>query len=430
MGINTQESRLYKVVVTHYLLAAVSFLVLSVLLICSISSFSGHYFQPKLLAVTHVAALGWGTMIIFGALYQLLPVILEKELYSTRLCWLSLFFLLPGTVLLVYGFWVFNPGLYMQIAGILIVAAVISFVGNVVMTMENKKEASVFRAFILTSSLWLLLTVIIGLLLVFNFRYAFLPADHLKFLRLHAHLGIVGWFLLLIIGVSSKLIPMFLVSTYQKTRLLLFSYYLINGSLILFLVDGYLHGIHTRTYFILAAGVYGIVYYLIYIYKCFATRIRQAIDFPMVQSLLSFILLGLALLTLPFILYYHLKADRYAANLSVLYGILIFMGWISTLIMGQTYQTLPYIVWVRHYEKLAGKVPTPLPADLIKHRLMYVQLMSFIIYLLTFIPGFLFHHLWLKQTGSISLMVSALCYFMQLLSLLLHKINTKDDDRI
>ncbi|MBU0696487.1 MAG: cytochrome C oxidase subunit I, partial [Bacteroidetes bacterium] len=77
-----QHPSLYKIVISHYLLAAINFLALAPMLALAVNDLGGHYFQPHLLAITHTAALGWGTVIIFGACYQLVPVILETELYS------------------------------------------------------------------------------------------------------------------------------------------------------------------------------------------------------------------------------------------------------------------------------------------------------------------------------------------------------------
>lgn len=431
MNSSKHQRSLYKIVIAHYSIGAVFFLILSIMFFFSIEVMSGHYFQPMLLALTHTAALGWGTMVIFGALNQLLPVILEKELFSIRMGWWSLLFLVPGIILLVYSFWVFEPGLYMQIGSVLILIGVFLFVLNVLFTITKGKQASsVFAEFILTSCLWLFLTISLGVLMVFNFQYPFLPKEHLQFLRLHAQMGISGWFLLLIIGVSAKLIPMFLLSSYQKTNLLTVSYYLINGALITFLIDGYLHGLNFNTYFILGLGTSGIGFYFAFLYQCIISRIRKGIDKPMVQSLSSFILLGIGILVLPVILYYHIQNDAYAVQLSVLYGTFIFMGWVSTLILGQTFKTLPYIIWVKHYEQLTGKFKIPLPADLINNRLLSVQLIAFFIFLVSFLVGFLLRISVLKYLGAVSLIMCSTSYCLHVFLLLIHKTRTEKYDRI
>ena len=79
----------HQVVIPFYAYAALSFLAATVLLFFSDASFTGHYFQPHILAITHLMALGWATMIIFGASHQLVPVLIESDLYSNKLSYVS-----------------------------------------------------------------------------------------------------------------------------------------------------------------------------------------------------------------------------------------------------------------------------------------------------------------------------------------------------
>ena len=354
---NSEKSKeaLYKLVLTHYLLAGFCFAALCIMLFFSADSFGGHYFSPKLLALTHTAALGWGTGIIFGSCYQLLPIILETELYSIKLGWLSILLFVPGLILLVCAFWQFDVGLCMQAGSVLLLLGIGFFVLNAGLTSgKNSNLNSIYREFIITASIWLFATAVLGTLLVFNFRFAFLPKDHLQFLRLHAHAGIAGWFLLLIIGVSSKLIPMFLVSKVQKVKLLSASYYLINTALLAFLVDGYISGINPKTYLLAGLALSGIICYFIYVFWCFKSRMRKAIDLPITNTVISIIFLALAIIALPVIIRLSLISNPFALKFSTVYGTLIFIGWISSLILGQTFKTMPFIVWARQYEHLAG----------------------------------------------------------------------------
>lgn len=82
----------YKVVLPFYMYAALSFLVATIMLFFSSSAFIQHYFHPQTLAVTHVMALGWGTMMILGASHQLVPVLIEGKLFSNALAYLSFLF--------------------------------------------------------------------------------------------------------------------------------------------------------------------------------------------------------------------------------------------------------------------------------------------------------------------------------------------------
>jgi len=46
---------------------------------------AGHYYHPRLLALTHTVTLGWITLAIMGASYQLIPIVLEQPIWSERL---------------------------------------------------------------------------------------------------------------------------------------------------------------------------------------------------------------------------------------------------------------------------------------------------------------------------------------------------------
>jgi hypothetical protein len=425
---SAQHPLLYRLVTAHYLFSAVSFLIVALMLLFSANDMLGHYFQPKLLAITHMAALGWGTSIIFGACYQLLPVILETELYSYKMGLIGLLLFVTGLVLFVFSLWHFVTSIYMQCGSILLVTSILLFSLNVFYTAKKIKRYDIYQEFIITACFWLTTTAILGTLLVFNFSYAFLQKDHLLFLKLHAHMGLGGWFLMLIIGVSSKLIPMFLVSTRQKPIFLTYSYYFINIGLLFFLIDTYFYGLNVKTYLAASFIVFGIINWLIFISLCFTSRIRKSIDLPIKHTLLSFLLLGVAVFVIPFIIFYQLKADPQAIRYTTLYGSLLFLGWISSLILGQTFKTLPFIVWIKHYQHLAGTATIPMPADLYSKKVLYTQYVMFLIFILSFYAGMLLKYKVLIYLGLSSFFLVAIFYLINVWIVFLHKPNLISDE--
>ena len=46
---------------------------------------AGHYYHPRVVALTHTVTLGWITLAIMGASYQMIPVVLERPVWSERL---------------------------------------------------------------------------------------------------------------------------------------------------------------------------------------------------------------------------------------------------------------------------------------------------------------------------------------------------------
>lgn len=411
----TQHPSLYKIVITHYLLAAISFLVLAPMLAFAVNDLGGHYFQPHLLAITHTAALGWGTVIIFGACYQLVPVILETELFSYKMAWFGIATFYLGLLDFIYSFWVFDPGLHMQCGSLLLLTGISLFVINIFITAKKIKKPDIYQDFILTSCIWLLVTAILGVLMAFNFRYAFLPQDHLLFLKLHAHAGLGGWFLLLIMGVSAKLLPMFLVSTAQKTAWLKWAYPLLNVALLLFFINTYFFGLNIFTFLIASLGFAGVICWLVYVYKCFKSRLRKKLDIAMAHTLLSVLLLVTAIAVLPFIIFYQLKADGFAVRLTVVYGSILILGWISSLILGQTFKTLPFIVWTKRYQHIAGTKTTLLPAQLYNNTLLSIQFTSFLIFIISFSLGLLLELNVLVWLAIICLAITAITYVSNVL---------------
>lgn len=418
------DLRLYRLVVVHYLVSALCFVSLAVMLLIAAENLTGHYFHPQLLAITHMAALGWGTLIIFGAVYQLLPVILETDLYSYKLGWLSAGLFLAGLVLLVYSFWHFQPGLLMQCGSLFLLTGIVLFGSNVFLTAKQNRD-DIHQEFIITSCIWLIATALLGTLLVFNFRYAFLQQDHLLFLKLHAHMGLAGWFLMLITGVSSKLIPMFLVSKGQKNGLLTWSYYLMNAGLLLFVTDTYFSGLNSKTYVAAIIVLAGILCWMRFLINCYRSRIRRALDLPVRHSLLSFVMLGAAIIVLPLIISNSLKPDQRAVDYTALYGALLFMGWISSLILGQTFKTLPYIVWARHYQHLTGSSLIPMPADLLSHKILHAQFVFFLVFTGIFYAAmFCKSPVWII-TGLSCFLIVALLYLANVIVVLMYSPSKK-----
>lgn len=120
--------------------------------------------------------------------------------------------------------------------GRFIVLSVLAYLINLGVTITRSKKENVHAVFVFTAVAWLFLTAFFGLVLVYNFNSHLLPKDSQHYLTLHAHAGIAGWFLLLVIGVASRLVPMFLISKYTNPRLLWVIYDLINGALVLYLI--------------------------------------------------------------------------------------------------------------------------------------------------------------------------------------------------
>lgn len=414
----------HKVVIPFYIYAALSFLLATILLFTSSAVFTQHYFQPHTLAVTHVMALGWGTMMILGASHQLVPVLIEGKLFSDTLAYLSFLLAAVGIPLLVYAFYTFNMSGMAQWGSLLVNAAIVSYLLNLAISMAKSKNVNVHAVCVFTSAIWLLLTTLAGLLLVYNFSYNLLPSNSLYYLPIHAHMGIIGWFLLLIIGVGSRLIPMFLISKYSNTKLLWIIYSLINAGLISFILI-YLYTLQTTFYWLpIGVIVAALILFGYYCYQAFRQRIRNQVDEQMKISLISVFMMLLPIIFLILIITFLLVSSQ-NIQLTMVYGFSVFFGWITAIILGMTFKTLPFIVWNKVYHQKAGLGKTPNPKDLFNNKIFIIMAICYLTGFILFITGVLLLKNSLVSCAAMLLLLTALLYNWNVLKILTHKAQIK-----
>jgi hypothetical protein len=403
-----QKTTSYKVVLPFYIFAAVSFLLACILLLINTSAVHQHYFQPQTLAITHLMALGWGTMIILGASHQRLPVLIEGKLSSDLFGYLLFAFAAIGIPFLVIGFYIFHTGWVLQTGAVLVNAGVVCYLVNVISSIYESKKHDVYASFIATASVWLFATTFFGLLLVFNFTYSWLPKNSTEYLSLHAHMGLAGWFLLLIIGVASRLISMFLISKYTNSKTALISFILLK-----------IFDPGTQFYCIpFLVVLIAFILFASYCFKAYKVRIRKQIDEQMKASLLSVALLFLPLFSLLVVIYFI--SGNVKANMVLLYGFCIFFGWITAMIFGMTFKTLPFIVWNKVYHTRAvGK--TPVPKELFSERLFQMMLVLYLLGFVLFLSGIILLNDILLKSGAVSLLVSAIFYVCNVVKTIFHQ---------
>ena len=417
---NPIQNTTHKVVLPFYVFASVSFFISVVLLFFSTDAFTTHHFHPHTLAITHSMALGWGTMIILGASHQLVPVLIESRLESNVLASLSFYFAASGIPMLVWSFYQFNFGIMAQTGALLINAAIIVYLINISASIVRSRKTNVHAIYVLTAGIWLLTTTVIGFLLLLNFKYNFLAKDSLHYLSLHAHIGIIGWFLLLVIGVGSRLIPMFMISKYDNVKLLWVVFLFMNAGIIFFIFIFFM-AVSVAWYllpvFTILAALFLFGRFCVLAYK---KRIRKQIDAPMKISLLSVLMMALPVLLI-LIMICLLVLSGNSSRLVLTYGFSVFFGWLTAIILGMTFKTLPFIIWNKIYHDKAGLGRTPNPKNLFSEKVFNVMGFFYLPGFLFFVAGVLISNLIILQTGAIFLLITAFFYNLNVFKMLVHK---------
>ncbi len=173
---------------------------------------SGLFGDTRMLSfvgVTHLMTLGIVTMVMMGAMQQMLPVIagvrFEAPLRNARLIHMGMG---AGTLLFAVGLlWISTP---LLLAGVMIVMATILFFAGVVgmglLRVENRSDS--VRAF---GYAVISLVVAVGFGAAVGFSFGGI-GDHTGAAPLHINWIVFGWIMLLVIGVSFQVVPMFYVT--------------------------------------------------------------------------------------------------------------------------------------------------------------------------------------------------------------------------
>ncbi|MBL4745558.1 MAG: hypothetical protein JKY08_04255 [Flavobacteriaceae bacterium] len=419
-GLQTNNAPHPSVIIPHFIFAAVSLIGVAILLLCSENALLQVYFSGKIIAITHLTILGWASMIIFGALYQLIPVVFETSLYSERLAKVTFYSLGSSVVFLCYAFWTNSFVVLLPYAALATFVSLLLFVINVFLSYKKSPVKKIEAKFILMAIVWLTVTELIGTLIAFNFKFNFLSEIHLHYLKIHATVGFVGWFLFLIIGVGATLLPMFFISHELNRNWLKKSFMFLNLGMLVMLANGFSVNETSLEILTYSFSILGIVYFLKYIYQSYKKRLRKKLDVGMRYSALAMVLLIVPIIVFAIVLKVFPIANEFINRAIVLYGFSVLFGFVTTLILGQTYKTLPFIVWLHKYQKLVGKTTTPLPRELYSEKIASVQFYTYFLFLTVMGIGIVFQHLVLLKIASYLLLIVGVLYIINVLKILVH----------
>lgn len=343
-----------------------------------------YHYSPGAIAVTHLFVLGWLCSIVMGAMYQLVPVALETKLFSERLALIQFAFHLAGCVGMVWAFLVWNLK-SVAIFGAVLAVGVVIFIYNIARTLLRVPKWNVVATSVASAIGWVLLAVAAGLVIAVAKSYSeSLPAlaglvfrfDPIGAMHAHAHLGAIGFFLILIVGVSYKLIPMFTLSELQNPRRAAWSVILLNAGLAGSFVSILLRSPWKLAFalvVILALGLYALELRAILCARKRATMDWGVRGFLTAVSLMFPLSIIAAVLSWP-----GLPVNAYTMQLENVYGFLGFVGVVTFAIIGMLYKIIPFIVWFGTYSRHIGRAQVPSLAELYSARL---QIISYWIFL-------------------------------------------------
>jgi hypothetical protein len=326
---------------------------------------AGLVLSGPVLAVLHLAALGWLTMVAMGASCQLLPVALGAPLWSDRLARILFWMQVVGVSVLACGFVHMEPRLLVPGAAI-VWSAVALFLLNVGMTLAHAPRWTMTAGYMGGAYASLGLVATLGLAMAADLATGFSAALLANGPPAHGSLAVFGWLLPLIVGVSYKLLPMFGLIHGHSERLAQRNgpvWALATVGLVTLLLAGsgwWPLALTVQAVTVLAFGWD--------VRRMLAKRMRKAPDIGLRFVAGGLVALGVTMIgalwpawggPLP------VPAERVWLAL----GLIAFLGGLSPVVLGYLHRILPFLQWLRRYGDLAATGPLPRTQDLLDDRL-------------------------------------------------------------
>lgn len=312
----------------------------------------GSQWSPVLLAVTHLLTLGFMAMVMLGALFQLVPVISGQMIPGGAIVATAVhLLLLIGVALMAAGF-MLQRYQWLALAGLSLLLAFATFLLPLASLLLRRIGGGDAIFTIRLAALSLLITVALGLIRSANFAGLAEPLPLANITNIHLGWGLGGWAVLLVMGASYQVIPMFHVTPSYPSWLSRTLPVIVVASLsALTLLPPH----PFQAVAMLALCTSAIVYALFSI-RLLGQRKRRVSDITARFWKLSLACLILAA-TLCLTIYFfggQLPAAGLQQRMQVALGVLMIYGFATSVIMGMLQKIVPFLSYLHLQRRCLG----------------------------------------------------------------------------
>lgn len=372
-GLASRYAPSWSLIRAHFGLGVIGLVAFAAGLLVRAAEPQGSYFTPTLLGLTHLCVLGWLLPVAIGALHQLVPVVFEVPVRSERVAWSALALYLPGATLLIVQLWTFRiDAIWLPLGAVTAALAVALYIGNLIATLAASKVHSLSGMFVIAALGYLLLAVAVGAMLAWNLYDPFLATSHLQVLKAHAHLAGFGFFGLLVMGVGLRLLEMFLLSSGASEQPGVAAFFACNLAVLCLTASLLLGSQRWLLGLGVGAAALGVGAFLLQVRGIWARRMQRRADIGWLHTRTSFVYLGLAVVTGALTAFAPLD-EVWLGRMALLYGLLALPGFLGSVVVGQLYKIVPFLVWLHRFSPLVGLKKVPSAGELLGERPRQVQ---------------------------------------------------------
>ena len=351
----------FSLIAPFFVIGALFYLIASFMLISFTTDMT--HFDIGMVAWAHLFLLGFVMMIIFGAMAQLVPVVLEVGHFSVDFYYLIWPFLAIGTLLMATGF-LWAPGV-LPYGGFMVLISMLIFLADTVLTLKKVEHISLTVKTVAVTNGFLLLGILVGFAMALGIGVG-LGVDIGKWLNAHIVLVLGGYVTLTIMGMSLILLPMFGLSHGFDERPINLAFKIMVGGVLLYLAAT-LFGSDAFRFLAMLTMIGAMGLYLYQIWLIYKTRARKEADVWFKSMVFGY---GSLALSLPLGL---IAVAGGAEKIGLAAAWFLVMGFFTFLINGHLYKIVPFLVWFERYSPLVGKKKVPMLADMVPKKMAAFQ---------------------------------------------------------
>ena len=335
---------------------------------------------PETLALVHLIAIGWLSLLMLGALFQFVPVLVARPLYSDWLPLPTLALLLAGLTALLAGFLqlagvISVPHSCFPAASILLGAGFSLALWNLGRTLWAARPLPVPARSVTVGLAGIAATALLGIIFALTLGGVIsnpaLLAIASQGVPVHAIAGLGGWLTFTAMGVSYRLLAMFMLAPELDGTSTRAAFCLGTAALTLLILGGvgaiWMDG--NLDFVLIAAATLGLACAALYwkdMIHLYRARKRRVIELN--SRMAGFALASLAsAVVLTLILALLGVLPRHGGAIAFITA----FGWLSGLALAMLYKIIAFMTWLECYGPVLGKRPTPRVQDLVTERVAF-----------------------------------------------------------
>ena len=340
-------------------------------------------YHPRALAIVHLVTLGWISGSILGSVYIVAPLALGVPMRAGRIDTLACASFWCGTGAMVAGFWAGRFDVLAS-APLLVIGPLVVVGTRVAFGLRGSRLPAGIALHVVLAFTNITAAGVLGFLLALNRVTGALPWSPVALAAAHAHLAVLGWAMMMILGVAYRLIPMFVPAAMPSGGGLAVSAVLLEigtlgvaGSLAVGASPG------PWVAFVVAALI------------AFSGIVRRTVrdkrarppDLPPRDWSTWHTHLALVYLSVATVLGVVVAADASSPALLWTYGATGLLGFVVQMVVGIEGRLLPMYAWYRALERGDGVLPERSAHRLIVPRLSLAVLIGWLLGLPVFTAG-------------------------------------------